>query len=115
MEKETLECPHCGGIYLHQIRATVYEREEDADQTVVTEVTRDGANVTTFPSHSSGNPSDRRQGLAITFMCEGCSAEPELAFERHKGETFVAWRLASVSLQRPRLVSGYGISRLWPA
>lgn len=88
-----LECPRCDGAYLHQEAVTVYDRREDAPQTIETTVVRgDGTVVRTVPSERSSNPSDRRHGSAIRFSCEGCSAEPELTIEQHKGNTYLAWR-----------------------
>jgi hypothetical protein len=100
-DKDMLQCPGCGGVHLHQVRTMVFEREEDAVWTIVSDVTRSGTNVATVPSDLSGNPSDRRQGLAIKFTCEECPAQPELTFQQHKGTTYVAWRNTS----RLRLVS----------
>lgn len=39
----------------------------------------------------SGNPSARRDGLAIRFTRENSKMD-ELTFAQHKGETMVAWR-----------------------
>jgi len=44
------------------------------------------------PSKECGNPSRRRDGLAIEFSCENCPAILELTIKQHKGETFFAWR-----------------------
>jgi hypothetical protein len=87
------QCPNCKGSYLHQKRVTVYERNEDAKQTTVTEVSRKGTDVSTWSSSETGNPSDRRQGLAILFECEDCPAWPELTLAQHKGWTLVSWRI----------------------
>ena len=36
-----------------------------------------------------GNPSARRDGLAIRFWCESCDARPVLTIAQHKGSTLV--------------------------
>ena len=90
---EALTCPHCKESNLHHIRTTIFEREEDAARTIVTEVARNGANVMTVPSDLCDNPSSRRHGLVITFRCENCPAKPEMTLEQHKGSTFIAWRV----------------------
>jgi hypothetical protein len=92
MRQDALQCPHCGGMHLHQVRTMVFEREEDAPRTIVSDVTRSGTNVATVPSDLADNPSSRRQGLAIQFTCEECPARPELTFQQHKRTTYVAWR-----------------------
>jgi hypothetical protein len=88
-----LHCPNCGFNYLHHEAVTVYDRGEDAEQTGRTEIS--GVNrvvMSIVSSDKSGNPSSRRDGLAIRFWCEGCPAKPELTVVQHKGETYLAWR-----------------------
>jgi hypothetical protein len=57
-------------------------------------------------SEGSGNPSSRRQGLAIRFFCEGCGGADsddiiELTVAQHKGSTELAWRYSPAKPKRP--------------
>ena len=91
-----LQCPRCKSQCLHHCGVKVFDRGEDHETVMYIEVA--GAAVTTriMPSAGSGNPSSRRDGLAIQFWCEGCSekeATPiELTIAQHKGSTEIAWR-----------------------
>jgi hypothetical protein len=87
-----LNCPDCGFNYLHHDRVTIYDRGEDAERTIRTEVNRGHAVTALLPSAMAENPSSRRDGLSIRFWCEGCPATPELTIAQHKGQTFLAWR-----------------------
>jgi hypothetical protein len=96
----SVECPRCGGFYLHHGRVTVYERAEDAKQTRVTVI--DAASLTSRRMQSSliNNPSSRRHGMTIGFSCESCDRGVEgieLAIEQHKGATFIRWRETEAS------------------
>lgn len=100
-----LECPKCGGEYLHQGNTTIYERGEDADYTTVIAQNEHEVVATKFPSEETHNPSSRRHGLTIEFTCENChggewdgekvieSNTPpfHLAIYQHKGCTFMEW------------------------
>jgi hypothetical protein len=88
---DPLLCPKCGNDFLHHADVIVYDRREDADDTRVTTI---GAtiNVAMVPNARSGNPSSRRDGLAIEFECEGCHGQFELTIEQHKGQTYLNWR-----------------------
>lgn len=93
-----LRCPRCDSINLHQAGVTIFERKED--DALVTRIAVDGprAEVTVTPSNGSDNPSARRHGLVIRFLCEGCNwtQDPpdliELTIAQHKGSTEIGWR-----------------------
>jgi hypothetical protein len=88
-----LFCPACGQDYLHHAGATVYDRGEDAEQTIKTKVANGLVASHLIPSDKADNPSDRRDGIVISFWCELCHANPiELRFAQHKGATLVSWR-----------------------
>jgi hypothetical protein len=96
-DESELMCPRCGSQYLHHTGVTVFSRGEDRDPLVRVNVI--GTSVTTevVAAGASGNPSGRRDGLAIQFMCEQCnkSDKPqvlELTVAQHKGLTLLAWR-----------------------
>jgi hypothetical protein len=82
---QELRCPRCGGTDLHQGRVTIFDRNEDAEMTVVTTVAGGFAETRLLPSGQAGNPSSRRHGLAIVFICEGCG-------DGLGGSSTVAWR-----------------------
>jgi len=102
-----LRCPRCGGIHLHQTKVSIFNRQEDEETVFL--VTVNGKNTSTgFVSNDeSGNPSSRRQGLAIEFDCEGCSTgDPddvlELTIAQHKGSTEMGWRFTPRKSGGPR-------------
>jgi|SRR6516162_3629901 hypothetical protein len=94
-----LTCPACGYNNLHHDRVLVFCRAEDAELTTITEVTSERTVIAATPSCAANNPSSRRDGLAIKFWCENCSARPELTIAQHKGETEVGWRNAASILR----------------
>jgi len=87
--ESVLVCPLCSGQYLHHDTIEIFERDEDDEKGMHTIVSREHADV----RHDSlvGNPSARRHGLIIKFICEGCSGTPILAISQHKGQTFMEW------------------------
>lgn len=91
-EPAHLDCPHCGQANMHHRGVVMYDREEDAEITMRTRIVRGMVQSVPVPSAGSGNPSDRRDGLAILFECEQCGRLSELTFAQHKGDTHVAWR-----------------------
>lgn len=91
VEEETLLCPSCGDQYLHHCEVVVYERDEDATETLKTTVAASVARTELVASDGCGNPSRRRDGLTIRFECENCGAKPLLKVAQHKGLTLVGW------------------------
>lgn len=89
-------CPRCGSESIHHQAATLYDRREDGEM-VVRSTVRDGsAKIDVVQSDSSGNPSSRRDGISISFWCEGCKGIDEdvleLTVSQHKGATELGWR-----------------------
>jgi hypothetical protein len=91
-EDNVLLCPNCNQINLHHDKTTVFDRDEDAEVTSVTEVYGGNPILRSLSSSVAGNPSLRRDGVAIRFWCEHCSAVSEMTIAQHKGESLVAWR-----------------------
>jgi len=92
-----LHCPRCNADLLHHFRVTVFYRSEDDDSVVRTRVTGSTVAVDVAESRDAGNPSARRDGMAIEFYCEGCGGgKPddliELTIAQHKGSTEIGWR-----------------------
>ena len=100
-----LICPICDGEYLHQQAVGVYHnpfdsRREDSQGFLVTP---DGECMVHTRLHAGVlNPSDRRDGMRISFWCESSCKVPDLLMLQHKGTTYMRWE------DEP---SG---SRLWP-
>lgn len=93
--RNVLLCPNCNGSYLHHDLVRVYGRvhEDDLNLVKVTvETTQYGDRTFTPRKPDHGNPSGRRDGLAVRFWCEFCAAVSELTIFQHKGETFLEWR-----------------------
>jgi len=88
-ERGDLYCPNCGEPYLHHRVVNVYSRHEDGPSQL-TSVTADGA-VTVQPN-VAGNPSARRDGVAIKFFCEQCGGGFALELAQHKGMSQLLWR-----------------------
>ena len=89
----TLLCPRCGGNYLHHSGVTIFDRKEDATTLTETKVENGVTTSRMVPTAESGNPSSRRDGLAIRFWCELCNVvDLELTVEQHKGCTYLGWR-----------------------
>ena len=91
-EWTALHCPVCDEPNLHQSTLRVFDRQEDADFTRITQVSHAEVVVKTVASDDCGNPSSRRQGLSIDFWCEHCNDRPlTLHILQHKGTTFLRW------------------------
>jgi hypothetical protein len=96
-----LLCPRCQSRNLHHAKVTTFNRSED-EETVVVSSTEDKTTRTdVLPNHLSGNPSSRRDGLAIRFWCENCGGQSdddiiELTIAQHKGDTLVEWRFTPI-------------------
>jgi len=95
-----LKCPRCRGNYLHHGRVIVFDRGEDDQLTAVTTVDSGLSATHIRPSAEVANPSDRRDGIAIAFWCEGCNGSLELTLAQHKGNTALAWRFEPAQPQK---------------
>lgn len=96
--KFALVCPRCGSENLHHKVVTVFDRSEDDKDVLVTTANTAETKIS-IESPCMRNPSSRRDGIAISFMCECCDGDPssekepiELAVEQHKGTTYIGWR-----------------------
>ncbi len=97
-----LICPRCGGTHLIHTGVTIYDRKEDEDEVTKIEVRNVLISKTKVSNSVSGNPSGRRDGLAIQFYCEECSPDRandviELTIAQHKGSTEMAWRFSPLT------------------
>jgi rubredoxin len=93
-----LDCPSCGGNYLHHQGIFYYNRPEDnenGDFVILHKINQNDQN-SFHCSHKSNVsmkacPSPRRDGMEILFSCECCPAKLSLAVFQHKGQTFIEW------------------------
>jgi hypothetical protein len=90
-----LICPHCGAehSYLHHDQVTVCSRNEDQPRVTKIVVREHLAEISTVDNGTSGNPSWRRDGVAIRMWCELCHTISELTLAQHKGMTQIEWRV----------------------
>ena len=86
-EDGVLACPECGSESLHQDSVSAWFRPEDADIYTGYRVATGGVRVL----GTEGNPSGRRDGMFVTFWCEGGDHQPRLIISQHKGATTVRW------------------------
>jgi hypothetical protein len=86
----TLHCPACGDFYLHHARVDVFSRSGEDSPTGMHVVVDDaGVAIDHGTSYEDGNPSMRRDGLAIYLTCENCPAVSVLTLVQHKGNTIL--------------------------
>lgn len=94
---EILSCPVCDGKHMHQRGVEIYRRNgEDSSVGQNVDVSYKGE-TTMNPSVSreDGNPSRRRDGIVIHFLCESCNNDElyDLVIKQHKGNEIVEWRV----------------------
>src|ERR1700733_4828421 len=91
-------CPKCRGDNLHQWEVEVFNRPQEDAPSLAVRIGRSGAPRLGDPD---ANPSSRRGGLLIYFLCENCHPDFELfdrsqafvmAIYQHKGNTFIEWK-----------------------
>lgn len=91
IQDDCLCCPRCGDFHIHQVGVDIFDREEDEPRGTLTEVRKE--QICSYVKHDlSGNPSKRRDGIVIRFVCEQCPDEVFLlAFSHDRGKTLVFW------------------------
>lgn len=95
LDSDSLTCPICDRVNLHQVRVEVFDRpKEDADTGLFVSV--EEGEAVSFLSGQHRNPSQRRNGLRILFRCEHCETglSPLVIFQ-YKGETRIKWEGSS--------------------
>jgi hypothetical protein len=77
-----LQCPHCGHDHIGHFEVNVFWRKEDSPTGTRVRSTSDS---TTIDGCIFDNPSYRRSGLSVLFVCEGCHKKSVLSISQHKG------------------------------
>jgi hypothetical protein len=92
--RDWLLCPGCKNFELHHEAVTVFERDELEDGPSGAVEVGDELRCRRIEGAraEAGNPSARRNGVAIRFWCEQCSDISELTIAQHKGTSLVQWR-----------------------
>lgn len=84
-------CANCGADKLHAFRVQVFEREnEDAERGRMIDIMYTKP-TETCDDAEHGNPSGRRNGIRIYFLCESCPHISVLAIYQHKGTEYMTW------------------------
>jgi hypothetical protein len=89
---KSFKCASCGEDNLHHDAVDVYFRKyEDGVEGGLT--VRCAEDATLKVISPDGNPSERRNGLVVSFWCEHCDDKSQLAITQHKGTTYYEWRV----------------------
>jgi hypothetical protein len=87
---DAVKCPSCDLTNLHHVSVELFQRNaEDATEGI--HVLLDRYGLFDVDDSMRGNPSPRRNGLYIRFICETCDAKPVLKMLQHKGSTYMEW------------------------
>ncbi len=101
-----LDCPACGGNYLHHEAVMYYNRNEDSetgDFVVLCKTEKNAFRVIQETNYSMAYcPSSRRDGMEILFTCECCPAKSSLAIFQHKGQTFIEWKEVGIVIEEEK-------------
>lgn len=94
-----VNCPHCDDDYTHHLFTEIFNRHEDSEtgeHILISTPESLGSEFSPFviPENMvdcdlSQNPSERRTGIKITFICESCWSLFAFKFAQHKGTTIV--------------------------
>lgn len=99
IDENILLCPYCGGGNLHQGMVEVWNRRREDSEDGLHAVISDHVCIETS---MHGNPSSRRQGLAVWFECESCGDGIRLTIAQHKGTTYVRFDAGPEEALHPR-------------
>lgn len=84
---DPLICPNCNSINLHHESVEVFFRQkEDASTGLHLCCSKDGV---TQDESMANNPSSRRDGILVTFSCEGCRILSVFSLTQHKGSSYI--------------------------
>lgn len=86
---DVLLCGNCNGMYLHMGYVDTYIRTtEDSETGNHTKVI---GSKTERDDEMYGNPSERRDGVTLSFTCEDCNAVNFLSLAQNRGHTMIGW------------------------
>lgn len=90
-----LKCPNCRGIWLHHRKVEVFNRVEDdpvGEHTTVENARNYLDSFTKTDTDMAKNPSLRRHGVLIHFVCECCDHKAIFSIAQHKGNTLISFQ-----------------------
>lgn len=92
-QENAISCPVCGEDCLHHTDVKVYNRgnEDNENYDVVLIDSEHGTSLIPVQDEDRPNPSDRRDGVRISFTCEQECEVPDLMLYQHKGTTYLEW------------------------
>jgi hypothetical protein len=96
---DELLCPGCGGGYLHQINATVFDRIGNSGKCSRVSVPCNGLPAKIDDDVQDNPGYDDRNGVVIDFRCELCPAVSRLSIGQYKGRTSVAHKIIAREIQ----------------
>jgi len=89
LDRDHMNCLHCGGEFLHQEKVEVFKRKEYEKYGIYASIEDTNVNVDTNSDLvSTDNPSQYRDGVLIELQCESCQEKSKLAIFQHKGCTY---------------------------
>lgn len=95
-----LKCPHCDSEDTHHLGVELFNRHEDGNGEHISLYVEeshgwDYFNVkcpeNTVDNNMKDNPSKRRTGISILFVCEYCQQTSKLNIAQHKGQSLMFW------------------------
>ncbi|MFM1752272.1 MAG: hypothetical protein RL119_1234 [Actinomycetota bacterium] len=90
---EVLNCPSCGNPHLHHHTVFIHNRTKEDGPTKTIAVSHNDMSYSAL--HDGylpvGNPSERRQGISVLFVCEICDDQVVLQIAQHEGSSLIWW------------------------
>lgn len=100
MKNTTLICPSCGSDHIHHIGVELFNRDEDSQGDHITinvpqslgwKLIGHECPDNSVDSDMGLNPSARRSGVLVNFICEDCNDLISFGVSQHKGLSIVGW------------------------
>ena len=95
-DNDWLVCPVCGNDYLHQGSVAIYHLSPpkglNMERQVLVDTDANTVDDGLIPAGTLMNPSyTGREGMRISFYCEGECDVPDLVISQGKGNTTIEW------------------------
>jgi len=99
MDNDVLLCGHCDNEYTHMYKIEIFDRKEDSKTGKHLTYTMgevmpgdcwamaDGNGSLKTDNDLLANPSPRREGIRLTYVCESCGKDTHITFAQHTGMT----------------------------